>query len=145
MLLIWYNFPMKYKAIVSDIDGTLTPLRKYSQLSEPIKKAIKNVQDKNISFSLATGKPFYLIEHLIDELHLTSPVIIDNGAAIYDSLTKQPVWESIMEKKELFEVFSLAKRYNKRIRISSGKDSVDIAELTADHQNITKLLIMGLS
>lgn len=136
---------MRYKAIISDVDGTLTPLKEYSQLSETIKNAIKSVQDKNISFSLATGKPFYLIEHLIDELQLTSPVIVDNGAAIYNPLTKKPLWESVMDRKELAEVFALATKYKKRIRISAGKNSVDAAELTTDHQNVTKLLIMGLS
>lgn len=134
----------KYKAIISDIDGTIAPLKWHAKPSDKVRNAIVEVQQKGITFSLATGKPFYLVEHLIDELGLTSPIIIDNGAAIYDTLTKEPLWESKMDDDIVGKIFTLAKQYNKRVRFSSGKNSVDVTEFAAQHTNITKILVMGL-
>jgi len=135
----------KYKAIISDIDGTITLLSLHPAPNRKVKEAISALVKKNFIFSLSTGKPFFLIEHLIKDLGLTSPIIVDNGAAIYDALTKQPLWQSIMDKAKIDKIFKIAKIYNKRILISSGKKSFDIKANIPNHLSSTKFHIMGLT
>ena len=135
----------KYKAIISDIDGTLAPLTLYSTPSIKVKEAISMLNKRNFIFSLSTGKPFFLIEHLIQELGLTSPIIVDNGAAIYDASTRKPIWQSIMSKDVIVKIFKIAKKYNKRICISSGKKSYDIKENIPNNLSPTKFLTMGFT
>lgn len=136
---------MKYKAIISDIDGTIAPLALHPTPSKRVKTAISALAKKKFIFSLSTGKPFFLIEHLIEDLNLASPIIVDNGAAIYDASTRQPLWQSIIDGEKADKVFEIAKKYNKLIRISSGKKSFDIKEKIPNHLNPTKFVIMGLT
>ncbi len=110
----------KYKAIISDVDGTLTPLALHSVPSAKIKKAIAALNKRNFPFSIATGKPFFLIEHLIAELGLRSPLIVDNGAAIFDPISKKSLWLSVMSDEKVKTVVKIAKNYNKVIRLSAS-------------------------
>ncbi|NMB83905.1 HAD family phosphatase [Candidatus Roizmanbacteria bacterium] len=134
----------KYKAIISDIDGTLAPVVYHSVISDRVKKAIKDLNGKNFTFSLATGKPFFLIEHLIEELEIKSPVIVDNGAAIYDPLTKKPLWDSIIKKESADIILEIAKTYRKEIRASSGRESYELKDKIPEDMRPRKFVAMGL-
>ena len=135
----------KYKAIISDIDGTITPLSLHPTPSNKVKKAIRALTKRNFAFCLATGKPFYLIEHLVEELGLQSPIIADNGAAIYDSLTKKLLWQSTIAKDSANKIFSIAKIYKKVVRVSSGKRSYELHESIPSNLEPTKFVTMGLT
>ena len=51
-----------YKALVSDIDGTLTPLSPDAKPSEKVTKAIKEAVEEGLIFVLASGRPFYMVD-----------------------------------------------------------------------------------
>lgn len=132
-----------YKAIISDLDGTLAPLTLRAKVSRKVIAAIQSVQKRNIHFSIATGKPFHLITHLIEEIGLTSPVIVDNGAAIY-SPSGDVIWESVISDSDLRMIYSIAGHYKrKHIKISSGKESFFVEEHLPDGIQATKFLFMS--
>lgn len=135
----------KYKAIISDIDGTLAPLAFHAVVSDPVKKAIHSLAKKHIAFSVATGKPFYLIEHLIDELKLESPVIVDNGTAIFDAKTKKAIWISVMDRRKIDIIFSIAKKHKIRVKVTSGKNGYDIRGSIPSHLKIQKVRFIGVA
>lgn len=135
---------MKYKAIISDIDGTLSPLTLHSQINTNVKDAVAKAQKKGIIFSLATGKPFYLVEHIIKELGVTAPVIVDNGAAIYDSVTQEPLWESVMDSETTKKVILIAQKYQTMIKASTGKESIEIGDIPQNFRAL-KVVVMGLA
>ncbi len=104
------------KAIVSDIDGTLTAIDPYALPTDKVTAAVKKVTQKGIHFSLASGRPFFLVEYLIKHLSLTSPVITDNGAVI-SNIKGEILWEAVLDRKEAGQIIALTKKY-KATRLS---------------------------
>ena len=135
----------EYKAIISDIDGTIAPLTWHSKVSAQVKKSIQQVQAKGIKFCLATGKPFSLVEHLINELELSSPLIVDNGTGIYDASTKEVMWESTMKVEEMRPILEICQTYNKRIRISDGRNPFDFTGSIPESAHFKKIVIMSIA
>jgi HAD superfamily hydrolase (TIGR01484 family) len=141
-----YTFGVtKYKAIISDIDNTLAPLSMYSIISGKVKAAIAELNKRQFIFSLATGKPFSLVEHLIDELNLTSPIIVDNGAAIFDAVKKRPIWISYINPYDCKIIHSILKKYKYHVRISDGNGSMDMLGNLPTGYRTTKFVIMDLT
>ncbi len=101
----------KYKAIISDIDGTLTPIIPNLLPSNKVTQTIKKAIQKGIIFSLATGRPFSLVEYLIKHLNLTSPIITDNGAAVINSKDGSILWEATLPYEEASKVLNLTKKF----------------------------------
>lgn len=90
-------FRGNYKAIISDIDGTLTPVTPHAFPSANVTEKIKEkVRNNGLIFCLATGRPFYLIRYLIEYLEVLGPCIVDNGAAIIDGKTEKVMWDALL-------------------------------------------------
>lgn len=67
---------------VSDLDGTL--LDKTGNLSSKSKKLLNESIEKNINFTVATARTPATVTQLLDGVNLKLPIIIMNGAAIFD-------------------------------------------------------------
>jgi len=71
---------MKIKAIISDLDGTL--INHDGIYDRDVFLLIKQIQEKNIQFSLATGRAYFAqVSDIIRELNL-SPIHITNGGGM---------------------------------------------------------------
>ncbi len=114
---------MQYKAIISDIDGTLAPVALKSLPSPYVKEIIRKVIKKGFFFSVATGKPFLLVEDLINDLNLKSPIIIDNGAAIYDPVSKQTVADFVIDRSESKKLLKFIRQNSKEYSVSCRKNN----------------------
>lgn len=68
--------------LLSDMDGTLLNSKK--QITEKDKAAIKRFTDLGGKFTVATGRTIQSFTQFMAVLSLESPVIMYNGAAIYD-------------------------------------------------------------
>ena len=101
----------KYKAIISDIDGTLTPIIPHAVPSDKVTAAIKKAMEEGVIFSLASGRPFFLVEYLTKHLELTSPVITDNGAVIINSKDKSVLWEALLPREETLQILNITKKH----------------------------------
>ena len=97
----------KYKAIISDVDGTLTPIVPQAVPSEKATKKIKELSQKGMLFSLASGRPFFLLEYLTKHLSLTTPIISDNGAVIIDGNNGSVIWEKNLPNNEAQEIINM--------------------------------------
>ena len=76
---------MKYKLIVSDLDGTLLNGQKF--VSNINKDAIRKAKEQGMSFAIASGRPLYPILSLIKQWEmeeLVDYVLGMNGGCIYD-------------------------------------------------------------
>ena len=72
--------------IITDLDGTLLPKSK-----KPLKQdllAIRKFEESGGIFTIATGRTVQASEIYINLLDLKSPVIVFNGACIYDNMKK---------------------------------------------------------
>ena len=72
----------KYRAVVSDLDGTLLGLDHMP--SKYTKKIVKKVIEKGIKFYIATGRNYNQTKIILDELEIKIPLVTSNGAMIYD-------------------------------------------------------------
>lgn len=68
--------------LLSDMDGTLLNSRK--QINETDMAAIEKFRSLGGKFTIATGRTIQTFEQYAETLKLTMPVIIYNGAALYD-------------------------------------------------------------
>ncbi len=136
---------MQYKALISDIDGTLGPVSLTPLPSDNVRDAILKVQKSGFIFTLASGKPFSLVEYLIDYLQLSSPIIVDNGAALYDPKTKKQIIEYTIDYEESSEILTFIQRYTKEYRVScSNENFKNIIQLNKS-QKVRKFVILDLS
>lgn len=75
---------MPIRWIVSDLDGTL--LDANQRISPYIQQRIRAFAANGGHFTLATGRSLISVQPFIELLHLTNPIILYNGAKIYDPL-----------------------------------------------------------
>jgi len=73
---------MKYKAIISDLDGTL--LGANHRVSDYTKSVIGSVIDKGVKFFIATGRHHCDVAEIQNSLGLKSTMITNNGARVHD-------------------------------------------------------------
>ena len=87
--------------VVSDVDGTLMD---HSYDLTPAKETIKKLQNLSIPVILCTSKTASEVKVIRNELNLTDPYIVENGAAIYGESLKKVNGEIILgQKYEILE------------------------------------------
>ena len=89
---------MKYKMIVSDVDGTL--LDPEHRLPEETRKAIELYRRRGGLFSLATGRIEKSAVRLQQELSIDLPLILYNGAKIVDLSRNRVVFEKCLTREQ---------------------------------------------
>ena len=87
--------------LVSDMDGTL--LNSKGKISDTNKKAIEYFVENGGVFTIATGRMRDSVREFISDLKVGLPIIIYNGAKIYDFKAEKSFHEDIMgdERKEI--------------------------------------------
>ena len=97
---------MNYHYLVaSDMDYTL--LVTGTEVSEENRKAIRELREAGVAFTLATGRTFYLVGKYVRELDIDVPLITSNGAALYDPFSHSEVYSNNMDEKVLKELFKI--------------------------------------
>jgi Cof subfamily protein (haloacid dehalogenase superfamily) len=151
-----------YKIIALDIDGTLLD-NKHSIPTENI-KAINYAQEKGAFVTLSTGRPIICVDEMIQKLKIVGPVITCNGASVYDSVSKECLYEQNIDAEVALRLIDYAVRrkvsfvvWSKNILYSSKRNAdlkmyTDIINIQADIVNeyneiasngISKILFIG--
>lgn len=99
---------MRYKALVSDLDGTL--LDNSHEITADNLEAIKQLKTDGIEFVIATGRTIDMIKGYLQVLDYDSPLIWCNGAVLSDSKGKV-LYIKEMEPKILRQVIDLIKMH----------------------------------
>ena len=100
---------MKYKAVIADVDGTLIPPGAVPAPypSARLQKAVAKAKEKGVIFSLASARSLGWVQEIISGLKLTGPIILDNGARIYDCGKKEYLWESFLPKTTAEKILNI--------------------------------------
>lgn len=114
----------KYHALIADIDGTLTPNEPHSLPSERVTKTIQTAIAQGKIISLASGRPYFLVQYLVHHLGLTSPLIVDNGAVIVDAADGTVLWEAVLDATIANEILVLARHFP-LVRVSADTGGFD--------------------
>lgn len=100
---------MKYKAIVLDLDGTLTNNKK--EITPHTKEVLMRAQELGVKIILASGRPTYGIAPLADQLEINKYggyILAINGARITNWATKEIVFDQILDEKLVPELYQAA-------------------------------------
>lgn len=90
----------EYKLIsFVDLDGTL--LSDSKEISERNRKALKTFKDKGHLFVPCSGRYSSFILKKISDLDVSEYIISDNGALVYNYLTKEKIYASSLDKDKL--------------------------------------------
>lgn len=138
---------MKYKAVIADVDGTLMePGEIPSPVpSQALIKAVRQTQKKGVVFSLATARSLLGIKNIIDAFKLSSLLILDNGALIYDVRKKRYVWESYLEKNDAIKTLNILKE-DKSLRVFIVDDGNRLHDRKLITKwKISKIVVLGVT
>jgi len=93
----------KIKAILCDFDGTL--IDENGQYLPKVKVLIKKILNKNIRFSLATGRAYYSsIKKTEKELGIKGIHILHGGAMIFDSIANKRLFLQAISKESTVKI-----------------------------------------
>lgn len=153
---------MKYKLIVSDLDGTL--LRSDGTVSDGTRESIRSFQRNGGYFSIATGRMEDAVKPYVDLLDIQGPVILYNGSKIMNLSTNSVIYESFLDFDIAKTALKLLKKYkwdlllyqNSKIYIKEMTPGIDkhirkenvSCEIVGDLHDFlitapTKILIIG--
>src|SRR5260221_8373355 len=138
---------MKYKAIVLDIDGTLTKMGPDHLRTQKVIDTLKEAEGFGVIIALATGRPIQFTESLLDVLNIHGYVIVDNGAAIYEAKKKTCIWESLLDNKAAKTMLVIAKKYQSQYGIGMATSSTRLdkpKEITKD-MKVRKINVRALA
>lgn len=95
---------------ISDLDGTL--LNTKAQISSETAQIINSLIEKGLNFSIATARSVDTARDILKPLNLKLPVILDNGAFIYDIKKNKYILSNYLDRKTIIEVLKIFKSYN---------------------------------
>lgn len=113
---------MKYKAIVLDLDGTLTNSKK--ELTTRTKEVLMQAQKKGVKVILASGRPTFGIKEIADTLNLANYngyVLAFNGGKITNWKNKETIFEQKLDKEFVPILYNEAKNNNFEILTYQGE------------------------
>jgi Cof subfamily protein (haloacid dehalogenase superfamily) len=92
--------------IFFDLDGTL--LNDASQISPFTKDTLSLLRDKNIAYTVATGRTLLSAQPIVEGHNFDLPQIYNNGVTIWDPKTQQLTLENLLDNAEISTVIGVA-------------------------------------
>ena len=103
---------MEKKILFIDLDGTL--LTDTKEITQENLRAIQKATELGHAIVVTTGRPLYSTVRQVEKLGLTKPgcyAITSNGALIYNSHTKETIFQTGVPRACLREAFYEAVRF----------------------------------
>jgi HAD superfamily hydrolase (TIGR01484 family) len=110
---------MKYKLLILDVDGTILPYDRNAMPSKKVVDAIKKASEK-VHVVLATGRPYFMLEHIFKVLNMTEFAIINDGAQVIDIRTGNILYHKAMEDEDIKNVMDILNADNIEYFINDG-------------------------
>lgn len=111
---------MKIKLIASDIDGTL--LRSDRTISAETKNYIDDFKKAGGTFVLATGRAYFGVKKILDELNHEGVIITYNGAKIIDTRTEEILHYNPVKEKVTKRMIELARRTETHLNLYQNEE-----------------------
>jgi HAD superfamily hydrolase (TIGR01484 family) len=112
-----------YKALMTDVDGTLIVNGGGTTISAKVKQSIKDSQDK-IHIGIASGRPLHQVIKIFDDLQLRHPCVISGGAQIVDPISKKILWEQPMLHDDVQLITSIINKLQVKTWVVDDTDEI---------------------
>jgi hydroxymethylpyrimidine pyrophosphatase-like HAD family hydrolase len=127
-----------YKLIITDFDGSL--VGKDLNISKENYMAISELRKLGIDITIATGRRWNSIEPFVNKLNIKLPIILYNGAGIYDHLKDKWLYRKFLNYNIFLEILEFIRPLCPKVSIGVyGKDELYVGE----SNNIIKLFFEG--
>ncbi len=115
---------MKYKVLILDLDGTIIPQGFDGPPTSRVASAIASARNK-IHIGVATGRPLFLVKHILDPLKLSGLCMFNNGVQIYDPEKNEIIKEFPLPKSALPKIMRVLHHHKEEILFFDGKSDVE--------------------
>ncbi len=95
---------------ISDLDGTL--LQGDATLSQNARRKLTAMLNRGLAFTVATARTAYSVEPILAGLPLKYPLILQNGAVLYDPLTRKYCHAATIPPEAVKAMFDLLEAYD---------------------------------
>ncbi len=103
---------MQYKALFSDVDGTLVPYNYMALPSDTVVEAVKKAQEKVI-VCLVTARSYGFIEQILSKLELhTGYAVVNTSAHIIDLSDGKVIHDQPIEHDDALEMINILNKEN---------------------------------
>ena len=120
------------RLILIDSDGTLR--KNDGTFSDRVKDAIKKVIEAGHYVIICTGRPRYHTEKIMEEVGSSPIIVSNNGADIYNVVTKEEIGTNYINKEECYKIIEYAYLNDLRLVISCGYTEYVSRDLRNDNQ-----------
>lgn len=96
------------RLLVFDLDGTL--LEKDGNLSSETLRILKSFEERNVRSTIATGRSLKSASKFIEQISSKVPVILFNGARIFDPVTRHYLYSEVLSDSLLQRMSFLCQR-----------------------------------
>lgn len=119
-----------YRAVLFDLDGTL--VKPDLTIDSEDTRFIHKLSQDNVTISLATGRVLKAATPFIEELNVTAPVILYNGAVLVDPPNRKVVWSKRIDSSLTRSVLNVLKEHYLEIQVytSPTDDGFFVEEIT---------------
>lgn len=83
---------MKYKAIITDLDGTAVDSPRVKLASERLATAVLRLEELGVRVCAATGRAPTFAKIMLESMNLHGPAIVAGGTKIIDPTTGEDLW-----------------------------------------------------
>ncbi|RKD27506.1 hypothetical protein SAMN02745883_00595 [Caminicella sporogenes DSM 14501] len=101
---------MKYKLIVTDMDGTL--LNSQGNVSDENKKAMKKLLEKGGHIAIATGRIYTTAKVYAKHLGIVTPIICCNGAVVKDLRDDKKIYGNPISKEDSYKIIDICREHD---------------------------------
>lgn len=114
---------MKYKALFLDVDGTTVVHGVHNLPTSRVTNAIERARNK-IHICLATSRPLYVTQSILEHLKLSGPCVMTGGTQIYDPVKKTMIMEFPLKERNIRSVYAYCKKHKIELNVFDGKADV---------------------
>lgn len=120
------------RLVASDIDGTM--IGENNTITQKNLKAIKDIRQSNIDFTICTGKPYSMVKNFCKDLQANYG-IFGNGNQIIDLKTGKEIFRKTLSPEEINICISSAKKDNLHIHLYTENEVITPKLLYMDLRN----------
>lgn len=120
------------KLIASDLDGTM--FEKGNVIPETNLKAINDINNSNINFTICTGKTYSLFKNICEDIG-TGYGIFGNGNQIINLKTGEEIYRKLLKNEDVLFCINTAKKLNLHVHLYTNKEVITEKLLYMDLRN----------
>ena len=120
------------KLIASDLDGTM--FEKGNVIPETNLKAINDINNSNINFTICTGKTYSLFKNICQDIG-TGYGIFGNGNQIINLKTGEEIYRKLLKNEYVLFCINTAKKLNLHVHLYTNKEVITEKLLYMDLRN----------